>query len=132
MSMPLTDIGAMKAGKVDPPETLAQARRWDRAHAWYLRAGLCGRCASQMAWGHQIGWGRVHPPCESCLLIIGTFPLIQVNGWRSVPKQGRTAREWRIGAPSEHEGHAHTQGCREGIETPTRTTVPDALAAAAA
>lgn len=87
-----SDVAAFKAGKVDPPETMGQARLWDATNGWYLKAGLCGRCASQAAWGHQIGWSRVRPPCETCAPITAAFPLEQVNDWRSVPKQHRKAR----------------------------------------
>lgn len=127
-----SDVTACKAGRVDPQETMGQARLWDNVHGWYLRAGLCARCASQIAWGHQIGWSRVHPPCETCLAIISTFPLEQVNGWRSVPKQDRTARESRIKATSEHEGHPHAPRPSEGIESTAHATVPGVLAPLAA
>lgn len=119
-----SDVAAHKAGKVDPPETMGQARLWDATSAWYLKAGLCGRCASQMAWGHQIGWSRVHPPCEECRPFIDTFPLGQVNGWRSVPKQDRTAQEWRMKRTSESEEHPYAPRPSEGVENTARATVP--------
>lgn len=72
---------------VDPPETLAQARRHDRNTARYLKLGLCRRCAPQAAWGHQLGFGRCNPPCEDCRPLVDTFPMEQINGWRSVPQK---------------------------------------------
>jgi hypothetical protein len=92
-----SDVAAVKAGKDDPPETVRQAQAWDSACAWYGGAGLCGRCASQMAWGHQIGWGRVHPPCDECEATVATFPVPKVNGWRSVPQKSRRNRaSWPV------------------------------------
>lgn len=78
---------------VNAPESPGQARLWDRTFDWYQAAGLCARCASQAAWGHQIGWTQVHAPCDRCTCVVSTFPLEQMGGWRSVPKQARTARE---------------------------------------
>ena len=75
------------------PETMGQARLWDQTHRWYVEAGLCVRCASQIAWGHQSGWSRAHPPCDTCAPIIRTFPQEQVNGWRSVPEKSRRGRK---------------------------------------
>lgn len=89
-SMPWTDVAAFKAGKVDPPETLRQAQRWDSAVTRYTRAGLCARCASQAAWGGQIGYTRVHAPCEYCAAIVADFPGAEhVNGWRTLPEMRR-------------------------------------------
>lgn len=83
----LTDIGAFKAGRVDPPETMRQAQRWDSAFTRYARADLCARCASQAAWGGQIGYARVHAPCKTCAPIVADFPGAEhVNGWRSWPE----------------------------------------------
>lgn len=82
----------MRQGKADPPETQGQTRIWDTANVWYRAAGLCYRCAAQVAWGHQSGWSRLHPPCDECASIVRTFPLKQVNGWRSVPEKSRRNR----------------------------------------
>lgn len=88
--MPWTDVAAHRAGRVDPPETLRQAQRWDSACARYARAGLCARCSSQAAWAGQIGYSRVHAPCEDCAPIVAEFPGAEhVNGWRSLPEMTR-------------------------------------------
>lgn len=68
-----SDVTALKAGRVDPPETMRQARRWDTANVRYTRAGLCTMCASQAAWAGQIGYSRVHPPCEECAPVVAEF-----------------------------------------------------------
>jgi hypothetical protein len=72
--------------KGDLPESLSQARAWDRCRAKYAAAGLCDACAAQAAWGHQIGFGyvstrpwleadrRIKAPCESCAPIVAAFP----------------------------------------------------------
>src|SRR5699024_126212 len=83
-----SDVAAHRAGRVDPPETLRQAQRWDSAVARYAHAGLCTPCASQAAWGAQIGYSRVRPPCEECAAAVAEFPGAEhVNGWRSWPER---------------------------------------------
>jgi hypothetical protein len=81
--------------KADRPETLNQANRWERIRRSYLGDGLCEVCASQAAWGHQLGFGfvsarrwpeadrRISPPCKSCAPIVATFPVDATgSGWR--------------------------------------------------
>jgi hypothetical protein len=71
-----------------PPETLSQAREWQKTLARYLRAGLCHRCAAQAAWAHQTcagGWSTIHPPCPTCSGIVETFDLATPNpAWRKI------------------------------------------------
>jgi hypothetical protein len=68
------------ARKVKPstrPESLAQARTWEKTKGRYLAAGLCRKCAGQAAWAHQSGaggWGLAHPPCSDCAEIVELFP----------------------------------------------------------
>lgn len=67
----------------DTPETQRQAERWDEVKAHYLRQGLCGPCAAQAAYGHQLGWRRVLPPCDVCFPIVVRFPGKGAGDWRS-------------------------------------------------
>lgn len=64
------------------PETLAQAVEWDRRRGHYLRTGLCHRCAAQAAYGHALGFSRVHSPCAACIPVVANFPVAATNGWR--------------------------------------------------
>ena len=79
----MTDRSVAKA---DKPETIYQARTWGENKSRYLRYGLCVKCASQAAWGHQIGWGRLdHSPCATCEPIVQGFPQQSAHpGWRKV------------------------------------------------
>ncbi len=70
----------------DSPETAAQAAEWDRKKGQYIRAGLCHQCAAQAAWGHQLGFQRVHPPCQRCVRVVVVLPQPGVNGWRKLPR----------------------------------------------
>jgi hypothetical protein len=70
----------------EQPETPAQAKEWDKRFSAYQRGGLCPRCASQAAWGHQFGFTRVHAPWQGCLPIVETFPKQEAGPWRSVPR----------------------------------------------
>lgn len=66
------------------PETPMQAQWWTRSYGWYDRAGLCPRCSSQGAWGHQLGFSNVKPPCRPCGVIVAEFPTSAVNGWNQL------------------------------------------------
>lgn len=70
---------SMKSGR---PETVRQAANWDCNKGRYLRQGLCGTCAAQAAWGHQIGFTRSRPPCHACVPAVAGFPTEAANGWR--------------------------------------------------
>lgn len=52
--------------KKDKPETARQAQTWENTKNKYVAAGLCNGCAGQAAYGHQMGFHRIHPPCGSC------------------------------------------------------------------
>ena len=45
--------------KVSQPETLRQAQRWDGHVVTYRAMGFCGTCASQAAYGHQLGFNVI-------------------------------------------------------------------------
>jgi len=66
------------------PETISQARVWDRKNKRYLIAGLCFGCAAQAAWGHAIGFQKINPPCAECIPLIASFdtPGPQGSKWR--------------------------------------------------
>ena len=49
--------------KKDKPETPRQAGTWQNTKTKYLAAGLCNGCAGQAAYGHQMGFHRIQPPC---------------------------------------------------------------------
>lgn len=68
------------------PETVSQARTWQRVRDHYRSTGLCDRCAAQAAWAHQDHgdqWVTIHPPCPRCAPIVATFPDRTPSGsWR--------------------------------------------------
>lgn len=78
--------------KPQPPETLRQAKTWESVKNKALKFGLCPRCASQLAWGHQGGFTTVHPPCAECAPLVATLPKARANGWRTVV--GDAAGKW--------------------------------------
>lgn len=53
------------ATKRDKPETARQAGTWENVKNRYADAGLCNGCAGQAAYGHQLGFARIHPPCPA-------------------------------------------------------------------
>ena len=78
-------------------ETPRQARTWQEVYGWYDRAGLCPRCSAQGAWGHQLGFTNVKPPCNPCAVIVADFPAKVSNGWHrlhrhTAPQYALTAR----------------------------------------
>lgn len=78
------------------PETPRQAEKWSRVKSWYYRAGLCPRCSSQGAWGHQLGFSNVKPPCLPCSRIVSKYPILTVNGWRRLTQY--TAPQYALSA----------------------------------
>jgi len=77
-------------------ETPRQARRWQQVYGWYDRAGLCPRCCAQGAWGHQLGFSNVKPPCNPCAVIVAEFPAKVSNGWCQLTQ--RTAPQFALTA----------------------------------
>ena len=75
---------AARTGKA--PETVAQARAFDRKRIRYRRAGLCHACSSQAAWGHQCGFGKINDPCAECQPIVDSLPDAGPRGskWRKL------------------------------------------------
>lgn len=69
--------------KTARPETSGQADRWGAIKAHYLRLGLCHKCAAQAAYGSQLGFSNVNPPCAGCAPVVSTFESDRPNGWRS-------------------------------------------------
>jgi hypothetical protein len=57
--------GPVPKRKGDAPETLSQAINWTTVKTRYRRAGLCEGCAGQAAYGHQLSFRRINPPCEA-------------------------------------------------------------------
>jgi hypothetical protein len=70
--------------KDDGPETLNEAKHWQTRNTRYLGLGLCHVCSAQAAYGHQLGFSRIHPPCEKCAPIVEGFPFPAVGPWRKV------------------------------------------------
>lgn len=69
----------------DAPETLRQAERWEEVKTHYQGKGLCSPCSAQAAWGTQLGFSRVHPPCDACFPLVVRFPSKGAGDWRSFP-----------------------------------------------
>ena len=83
-----TQLRPAKSGKRkdkmnDKAETLRQAQTWQSNKKHYMELGLCSICSGQAAYGHQIGFRRVRPPCSSCLLTVLGFPVHEPGEWRS-------------------------------------------------
>jgi hypothetical protein len=74
------------------PETISQARTWDTVKHKAMHAGLCEACASQYAWGCQIGFSLSKPPCPNCQPVVDATPTRErPNGWRTMHSQGAIA-----------------------------------------
>ena len=70
-------------------ETHRQAKTWENVKNKYLDCGLCHRCAGQAAWGHQNGFGSIHPPCSDCQSIVDGLPVDKAGPWR-----GSDSKKW--------------------------------------
>jgi hypothetical protein len=74
------------------PESIRDAQTWETNKNRALRLGLCDRCASQYAWGCQIGFTESHPPCDQCAVIVASRPgRERANGWKHM--HGAAAHE---------------------------------------
>lgn len=82
---------------IERPETPAQAQRWETVKNRYLHAGLCLRCASQAAWGHQCGFTRVHPACDLCAGTDLPRSLTDRHGYEGVKWLRRSPNDARQG-----------------------------------
>lgn len=76
---------------VERGETLEQAQEWQRSLYRYEQAGLCHVCAAQAAYGHQIGFSQVHPPCPECVPLVAAFPTVAVLPWRKMTRKDHSA-----------------------------------------
>lgn len=77
------------------PETLRQARRFDRVAGLAVEYGeLCWACASQLGWSGQLGFLAVKSPCEDCAPVVATFPVARPNGWRVILGRLDDPRGW--------------------------------------
>lgn len=86
----------------DAPETPRQAARWQEVNGQAVRFGLCPRCASQMAWGSQLGYARTtREPCETCAPLVALLPLAKPNGWRTVSGSATARAPWATVSGSE-------------------------------
>ncbi len=82
--------------KPQQPETPGQAFTWETVKNKALDFGLCHRCASQLAWGHQNGFSSLRPPCRECTPLIASLPKVRPNGWRSVEGTASRATSWPL------------------------------------
>lgn len=81
----------MSRAKADRPETLREARSFEMFKRQHLNAGLCHVCASQGAYGRQLGFSRVGQPCaEECRA--GASQVPELAGWLRPSAAGRTAK----------------------------------------
>lgn len=68
------------------PETMSQARTFDRVVRNAEAAGLCSPCAAQLGWAAQAGGGgfsSVRQPCAACTVVMLGWPVQRPNGWRT-------------------------------------------------
>lgn len=76
------------------PETIGEARNFERVKNNALRFGFCAACASQLAWGHQNGFGSLRPPCADCAAMSRALPAVKPNGWRTVAGGAALSSSW--------------------------------------
>jgi hypothetical protein len=81
------------------PESLDQARHFDRKVVRYLTAGICRTCSAQAAWGHQLGFSLIQPPCADCRDAVAALPTPSVGGWRKLTRNRASGAENAQPAP---------------------------------
>lgn len=82
------------------PETIGQARVWQRKQGRYELAGLCPTCASQAAWGHALGFQKIKNPCSQCQPFVSRFDTPGPRGskWRKILTKLEYLTEEQLGA----------------------------------
>ena len=65
---------AKQALTTEEPESFRQAHTWEVTANHYEADGLCRGCAGQAAYGHQLGFSRIQPPCGPCQSVVDGFP----------------------------------------------------------
>ncbi|HEV2172785.1 MAG TPA: hypothetical protein VGR71_04420 [Nitrospira sp.] len=94
------------------PETVGQARVWQRKYNRYLLAGLCDRDAVAASWGHSEGFGVLEAagrvPCLQCQPLVDMFPTKGPKGskWNKILDKLEYMDEDELGAWLD----AHTPG----------------------
>lgn len=109
------------------PETMHQATRWDRHAVRYAVAGLCRRCSAQAAWGHQLGFAQVQPPCAACAPAVASFPVAATGAWRKLPNNGLSAAQLCIAFPpmsADPDSARRTPTTAQGHEPATSDEEP--------
>lgn len=93
------------------PESEDQAKTWDKVKHNGVAYGLCHSCASQVAWGHQLGFRETtRRPCVRCIDAIAALPLPKPNGWRTVKGRATRARSWPNNRPDGDPSRLQTAG----------------------
>jgi hypothetical protein len=103
------------------PESVEQARNFEKMHSEAVRKGLCSRCASQCAYGRQHGFSTVHPPCGACAFVVASWPNDRGNGWRlyAVRARKRGAHE-TLGGQTPSEAGALPAGASQHVPEAVR------------
>lgn len=75
-------VAVVTTRRKDRPETIRQARTWETVKGHYQEAGLCEGCAGQAAYGAQLGFAKIKPPCAECAYTRLPAKLIDRHGDR--------------------------------------------------
>jgi hypothetical protein len=71
--------------KIDRTETFSQAQRFDTNRNTFAKLGFCDTCAAQAAYGRQLGWNQVAPPCARCIASVDEVSMEAIGApWRRV------------------------------------------------
>jgi hypothetical protein len=111
---------------------MRQAKTWENVKNRYLAAGLCTRCAAQAAYGHQLAFSRIRPPCGDCAAIVAEFPIQATTVWRRLADPSRqTPRPFRLdsGSAAPRRGFDDdSQGLRDAGDQPALSSSSDSNA----
>jgi len=71
--------------KLHQTETLDQAELFTTNRNLFSRLGFCDMCAAQAAYGRQLGWKQVAPPCAKCIASVDEISLNEIGArWRKI------------------------------------------------
>jgi hypothetical protein len=74
---------------------MGEAKGFELVKSQAVRYGLCVACASQLAWGHQNGFGALTTaPCPRCAPLVAALPNDKPGAWRTVHGTASAGRSW--------------------------------------
>jgi hypothetical protein len=81
--------------KKTQPESVHEAKAHGLIIGHAERAGLCLNDAVALANGVQLGFNLIDEPCDTCAVVMATWPVPRVGTWHTPKGKATLASTWR-------------------------------------